>query len=284
MVNASVARGDGNEGATAVNHYRKWCVGRGDTILRPLDPINTPLETKAREVVRMARFALFLVQVVGVAAKSASGYISTVNAWHERRTFVGLAAGAKLTISSAMLKGWARTHPPPRGVFQRIGITPQHLAAGMDAELGKRGECSPENQNLRACLAAAFAGLLRAGEVCISDGKPLAFQTIPSRKHLSSSTDGGKCILIREAKRTSLQGVAPVVSTPVQFYPGGKLVDATAELEALKRIDPAGPDAPLFREPGSNRPLRVSKIRATVKRVAKAAGLNPDFFGAHSLR
>ena len=51
-----------------------------------------------------------------------------------------------------------------------------------------------------------------------------------------------------------------------------------------QRIDPAGPEAPLFREPGSNRPLRVSKIRATVKKVATAAGLNPDFFGAHSLR
>ena len=79
-VNASVARGDGNEGSTAVNHYKKWCVARGDAILRPLDPLLTTLEVKAREVIRIARFALFLVQHQGVSASSASGYISTVNA------------------------------------------------------------------------------------------------------------------------------------------------------------------------------------------------------------
>ena len=67
-----MARGDGNEGATAVSHYRKWGVGKGDTSLRPLrtlDPSKTSLEVKAREVVRVARSALFLVQVVGVSAK-----------------------------------------------------------------------------------------------------------------------------------------------------------------------------------------------------------------------
>ena len=112
-VNASVARGDGNEGSTAVNHYKKWCVARGDRILRPLDPLLTLLEVKVREVLRMARFALFLVQHQGVSASSASGYISTINAWHERRAFVKLAAGAPMSISSALLKGWARSHPPP---------------------------------------------------------------------------------------------------------------------------------------------------------------------------
>ena len=52
-----------------------------------------------------------------VAAATADKYISTVNAWHSRRQFVGLAANADLTFMRHMLKGWARTHPPPRGVF-----------------------------------------------------------------------------------------------------------------------------------------------------------------------
>ena len=90
--------------------------------------------------------------------------------------------------------------------------------------------------------------------------------------------------MIREAKRTSLRGVAPVVSSPIQFYPGGKLIDAAAELVALMLADPARPDDPLFRDPYSNRPFKVSYIRETLKKVAQAAGLDPSFFGAHSLR
>ena len=68
LVDESVGKGDGNESATAVNHYKKWCVARGDRIFRPLDPLITPLAVKKREVIRMAHFALFLVQQRGVAA------------------------------------------------------------------------------------------------------------------------------------------------------------------------------------------------------------------------
>ena len=283
-INASVARGDGNEGSTAVNHYKKWSLGRGDTVLRPLDPLLTTLETKQREIVRIARFALFLVSVQGVSASTASSYISTVNAWHVRRAFVGFAAGAPLSISKSFLLGWARSPPPPRGVFQRLGITPQHLALGMDRVLGKRGACSALNQNIRASLSCAFAGLLRTCETSFQDGKPAQFQAIPSRKDLSFQSSGSASILIREAKRTTLKGVAPVVSSPIQFYPGGALIDAAAELVSLLPIDPAAPSAPLFRDPLSGKPFKVSFIRATVKKVAAAAGLDPSFFGAHSLR
>ena len=283
-VNASVARGDGNEGATAVNHYKKWAVGRGDVVLRPLDPLFTSLEMKKQEIVRIAHFALFLVQSQGVSASTASGYISTVNAWHSRRAMVGFAAGASLSISKAFLLGWARSHPPPRGVFQRLGITPQHLATGMDLVLGRRGECGPAAQNIRANLASAFAGLFRSCENSLQDNKPSCFQAIPQRFHLRSSPSGVFTIIVREAKRNSLKGVAPVVSTPVQFFPGGTLIDAAAELAALTRLDPAEDSAPLFRDPASGKPLKVSFIRATVKKIAAAVGLDPGFFGAHSLR
>ena len=284
IVNAAVVRGDGNEGATAVNHYKRWCVGRGDSILRPLDPLLTSLDVKRGELMRIARFAAFLVKVQGVSAITAKGYISTVNAWHLRRTFVGLAAGFPLSISSEFLKGWARTHAPPRGVFIRIGITPQHLAKGMDLVLGPRLSCGAANQNVRACLASAFAGLLRTCEVCFQDNKRADFQAIPLREHLSLPASRNPSILIREAKRSTLTGVAPVVSTPVQFYPGGALIDAAAELIALSTLDPAPRSSPLFRDPSSNRPLRVSFIRDIVKKIAAACGLDPSFFGAHSLR
>ena len=283
-INASVARGDGNEGSTGVRHYKKWAAGRGDSLYRALDPLLTRLDVKNQEKLRMARFALFLVGVQGVSASTASGYISTVNAWHRRRTGIGFAADMPLSFSGAFLLGWARSHPPPRGVFHRIGITPQHLAKGMDEVLGVRGSCSPLNQNIRASLACGFAGLLRSCEMCYQDDKPEHFQALPQRIHLSSLPSGSKSILIREAKRNSLKGVAPSVSTPIQFYPGGSLIDAAAELVLLSIADPASTDSPLFRDPSTNKPLKVSFIRKIIKQVAAAAGLDPSFFGAHSLR
>ena len=239
---------------------------------------------KRAEVFRIARFALFLVRVQGVSASSASGYISTVNSWHRRRCSVGLAGDARLSVSKDVLLGWARSHPPPRGVFQRIGITPQHLAAGMDLVLGRCGFCSAANQNIRACMVAAFAGLLRTCEVCFQDGKAAGFQAIPTRAQLTRSISQIFTLLIREAKRNSLRGVSPVASTPVQFYPGGKLLDPTLEFSALLKLDPASGSSPVFRDPSSNKPLKVSFIREMVKKVATAAGLDPSFFGAHSLR
>ena len=87
----------------------------------------------------------------------------------------------------------------------------------MDLVLGQRGFCSALNQNIRACMVAAFAGLLRSCEVCFQDGKSACFQAIPTRDQLVQSKSGVFTLLIREAKRNSLKGVSPVASTPVQF-------------------------------------------------------------------
>ena len=43
VIIVAVVRGDGIVGATAVNLFKRWCVGRGDSVLRPLDPLLTPL-------------------------------------------------------------------------------------------------------------------------------------------------------------------------------------------------------------------------------------------------
>ena len=90
--------------------------------------------------------------------------------------------------------------------------------------------------------------------------------------------------MIREAKRTSLKDVTPFHETTIQFYPGGEFIDAVAEIIALQIIDPASASDPLFRDPRSNTPIHVSALRDTVKAIARAAGLDPANFGAHSLR
>ena len=283
-LNESVVRGDGNEGATGVRHYKKWCVGRGDVIHRPFDPIITPLTVKKRELLRLCHFAIWLCKALGVRAATARDYISTVNAWHKRRNLVGFAADADPSIITLCLKGVARTHIPIRATFVRMGVCAHHLSYGMDVVLGKRGECSPQNQNMRAALTCCFAGLLRGCEPCFQDGKEAKFQFLPQRRHLLSTHRGGRAIIIREAKRTSLRDITPFSSTTIEFFAGGEFIDAVAELIALQHIDKADPHAPLFRKPRSNSPIRVSELRDAVKAIAKAAGLDPANFGAHSLR
>lgn len=277
-------RGDGNEGATGVRHYKRWSIARGDQVLRPYDPLLTTLTVKKRELLRLCQFAVWLCKVFGIRASTARDYISTCNAWHRRRTLVGFAADASPSIITDVLKGVARTHIPIRPTIHRIGITAYHLALGMDLVLGKRGSCSPKNQNLRALSASCFAGLLRGCEGCFQDNKPERFQYLPCRRHVVRLSNGAKGLVIREAKRTSLKDVTPFSQTTVQLYPGGAFVDAVAELDTLLSVDVCDSSSPLFRDPRSNTHIRVSELRDTVKRIAAAAGLDPAFFGAHSLR
>ena len=277
-------RGDGNEGSTGVRHYKKWCIGRGDQIHRPLDPISTTLVVKRRELHRLCQFAIYLCKSFGIRAATARDYISTANAWHRRRNLVGFAADMDSSIITQCLKGLARTHIPIRPTIVRLGICAHHLAFGMDAVLGPRGKCGAKNQNLRAALTSCFAGLLRGCEPCQQDSKPVEFQFLPKRKHIVSLSKGAKGIVIREAKRTSLKDVTPFHETTIQFYPGGEFIDAVAEIIALQIIDPASASDPLFRDPRSNTPIHVSALRDTVKAIARAAGLDPANFGAHSLR
>ena len=89
-------------------------------------------------------------------------------------------------------------------------------------------------------------------------------------------------LTIREAKRSSLKGVAPVKSSVVQLFPGGSFIDPVAELAALTVVDPQPPSAPLFRN--GDRPIRVSEMRRAVKECARVAGLDAAMFGAHSVR
>lgn len=283
FLNQSVVAGDGNENCAAVKHYKKWCLGRGDGWLRPFDPTSTPLDVKKREMRRICQFAIWLVQTLRIRASTANDYISTVNAWHRRRTFVGLAADADRSCVLAVLKGLARTHIPLRPTLSRIGIMAHHLAEGMDKVFGKRGKGTPEAQNFRAALSTSFAALLRGCESCFQDGKKEAFQFLPQRKHLQPLSNGAFGITIREAKRTSLKDVTPFTSSTLQLYPGGSFIDPCAELKALTRIDPAPSSANIFRKK-NGKPIKVSELRDAVKQVARSVGLDPTMFGAHSLR
>ena len=282
-LNESVVSGDGNENSTAVRAYKEWSLARGDRVLRPLDPLNTPLHVKKREMYRICDFGIWLCHTRGIRASSANDYISTVNAWHRRRTFVGLAANADRACVLAVLKGVARTHTPLRPTLTRIGIVAHHLAAGMDIVFGKRGKGTAQEQNYRALMASCFAGLLRGCEACFQDNKALRFQFLPQRKHIQKLANNATGLVIREAKRSSLKDITPFSESTIQLYPGGSYIDACAEISTLLTKDPASPSDALFRK-SNGQPIKVSELRDAVKAVARSVGLDPSFFGAHSLR
>ena len=72
----------------------------------------------------------------------------------------------------------------------------------------------------------------------------------------------------------------------VVFAGGGRYFDAVRSLREwleVRRSQGLAEDGPLFCWPDGT-PLCVSEVRACVKRVAAAAGQDPNRYGAHSLR
>jgi hypothetical protein len=265
-----------------VRHWKRWNLLKRQPIFRPVDPLTASLPRKCAELWVLLRFVYYLLFVVGVAPPTAMQYLGTTNAWHRRRTLVGLAADMPFDIISEMARGAARiivrpARPP------RFGMPPQSLAVGMQMVLGRRGFCSRTAQNIRAGLATTFATLSRGCEMFGRSGKPHDPHRDPLRSDLAPS-GGAYSVAIHEAKRCTLTGVAPGKRTRLHVPRGGVLLDPAAELDALLAVDPAPPSAPLFRDATTGAAISVEQIRAVVKSIAHAVGLNPANFGAHSLR
>ena len=282
MIDAGIARGDGNEGHTSVRRWKSWCHSHRLSPLRPLDPLTTTLSQKSSEVWVCLRFTHSLITdpLHPVSPNTSVSYLGTVNAWHARRCLVGLAAGASLAICTEMARGFAR-HTPLAPRPPRFGLPPQCLAYGMEAVLGPRG-ASPRTQNLRAGLAVCFSTMSRGCELFLRDGSAWQPLRDPLRGELQPS-GRGYSVAVHEAKRCSLTGVAPGKRTRVYVPRGGSLLDPAAELDALLACDPASSTSPLFRGAG-DAAVTVREIRDLVKEIARAAGLDPRNYGAHSLR
>ena len=282
-IDASVARGDGNAGSTAVRDYTAWCHSRGVAALRPIDLQRSSYELICSEVWHCLRFVDWLIYTKGVSPATAKAYLGTVNMWHFRRCFVKLAGGASLAIVAEMAKGAARLiERPPRP--PRYGLPTQVLAMGMDRVIGPRGLCGPTGQNLRAGLTTCFATLSRGCELFLRAGSPFTASRDPQRADLQRSGAGFTCA-VHEAKRCSLTGIAPGKRTRVFVPRGASLLDPAAELEAMLALDPgAPPSAPLFRDASTGQAITVQQVRDLVKAIAHCAGLDPANYGAHSLR
>ena len=138
--------------------------------LRPLDPLSATLQQKRVELERAAQFVHTGMKYLNWSPDTASQYLGTVNAWHNRRALVPLAGGADLALPRAIAAGLAREFvPKPKPT--RHGCPAHALAEGMDIVCGPRGQCDPISQAFRSLATACFCGLIRGGEAVTQQGK-----------------------------------------------------------------------------------------------------------------
>ena len=79
--------------------FCEWAMGEGP--LRVIES-TAPLRTKLGEELVVMEYACWLVKVRGVAPETARKYVSTVQAWHQRRTGVRLAGGLSMARLAAI--------------------------------------------------------------------------------------------------------------------------------------------------------------------------------------
>ena len=199
-----------------------------------------------------------------------------------------LAGGMPLTFPREIIGGLARSFvPKPKPA--RHGCPAAALALGMDRVLGPRGLCGRLAQNLRSLLASGFGGLLRGCEMLPFGSKPWSPAFFPTRADvLVYPQSNNRGVRIHQAKRTAWAEIGPVKNATVTLVAGSAILDPAAELDTLLSIDPVPAaltaSTPMWRNPLSGAAFTTRQLRALVKAIMAAAGLDPRHFGAHSLR
>ena len=281
FINAAMADGKGGSTTTAVRWWLKFTVlGRGVSPIRRLRSDAT-LEAKFAEEQLLVDFVLWLVccrpSGKRILPDTASKYVSTVKAWHERMFKYQIGGGIELSSLRDVIKGMNKELdlPPKR---QRFGVRSQVLAAAIGNHLVGRSAVAA---NWRAALTVAFCGLMRGAEFAVEDGKTFNATRNLTRADIKFG-DGYVVIMMRPAKK-NVRGK----TVPLMLGGGGSMLDPVAALRELFELDPvSGAEAattPLFRsETGAA--FKVKEVRATVKLLMQYEGLDPARFGAHSLR
>ena len=298
-VNASMRDGTGGDRATGVRHWLRFCLGRRVSPIRDVDA-SAPLAQKLIEEAMLMDFALWLVlcRPLGrsIAINTASGYVGTVRAWHQRR--FGYKIGADLDLSRLrdMLKGMRREiGQPPRK--RRYGVRTQQLAEAMEAAFGEAPSASAQERlnalNWKAALSTAFCALMRGAEFALQPGEEWDPELHLARSDLSFFFDkeGRRCValMMRPCKNGQhLRGK----TVRLVLVGGATLIDPVEALWQLVNGDPV-PEAerertPLFRRRAGAgvrpAPLTVAQVRDMVKALMLDMGEDPKLYGAHSLR
>ena len=275
----------GADSAPAVRWWKEFCArGVKGSPGRVLD-VSAPLQAKLDEELVIMDYACWLVQVRGVAPATARSYVSTVQAWHERRHGVRLAGNLVLARLPAMLKGMEKAQGGKRPRRLRRGMRPRQLAQGLASCLGGG---SKAEANWRAALVVAFCGLLRGKELGKGDASKSDFSKELTRADVSFGQRGGKrcaCLTMRPCEKGKMGVQGKTVK--VWLAGGGEFLDPVAALQELFQVDKVPREAwastPLFREADGSA-FTTSRVRAVVRGMVGKLVEKPMEFGAHSLR
>ena len=236
-------------------------------------------------------FLIWLVAVQpsgkSISVESAMKYVYEVQGWSSRLSVGGGKIGGGLDL--ARLRGLATAMKRQLGdsVKQpRYGVRTQDLSKAMNAKL--RGGTADE-ANWRAALATGFCALMRGGEIGVSDGSEWDPALHLTRADLTFFRDADGVLHARIWMRPLKKGAGTRKSVPVILKSGGSLIDPVKELWEMMIRDPvplgvAPETVPLFRDTLSGKAFRVSEICRVVKWLMASLKLDPDRFGAHSLR
>lgn len=278
------SHGDGQGGGThsAVKAWRDLLSILRIDSLRPIAP-GSPLDTVLGELDVCECYCWWLVTQRGVNHETARGYLSTVNAWHERQTGVKLVGGYKLTRVWGMLDGLARLRgvPPPR--IKRVGVRPRCLQAGQDAIYSPT---SPDDYNLATAQQTALVGLARVGEISVGGKWQFDTRRHPTRADVSFVY--GKYATVKWVN-SKAKGVEAFRKLPHRLPWTGTYLSPGAMLYHLTEIlDPVPAerraDTPLFRRATTGKAITLVQVRSDLKRAMEAVGLDGSWYGAHSLR
>ena len=224
------------------------------------------------------RFISELVDDRAVSVDTARAYFGAASAWHLRKTGIGFAAGMCMKRLREMVKGLKKLRDSPSQQIRR-GISPQQLRQGMDMVFPPT---TPENVNIRAMLSVGLQGLMRGRELGCEGRFDPALDL--ARGDLATCTAKRLAFFMRPAKNMRHRRGKTV---PLVIGGGGEYVDACLEVQRMLALDPVpeseGAATPMFRKADGSA-FTTDDIRNIVRQLAVALGVNPEEFGAHSLR
>ena len=265
----------------------KFNLGLGDDPFAVAGP-DAPDTEKLHDERRLMRFEAWLVmeKKPPVAVDTAEGYGSTVQGFLARFTGTKLGAGRDLHRLRNMRRGLHRLvgGKPQRKL--RKALTPQNLCVAMEKRLQKS---SPTHANVRAALTTMVQGLLRGGEAGISDktAKQWTPKTHVTRADVYFTADAMH-LTIAPLKNEHYLGAKACPVIIGRQLKGGAYIDAASEVLNMYGVDRVPPNewnvTPLFRDPNTGMPLKVSELNEWVQLLMNSIGENGREYGSHSCR
>ena len=288
LLMAASADRQGGATQTGVRHWLRYNVfGLNMAPIQHLER-DAPVALKLEAEMRLMNFIVWLVSCKPcgryISPESARKYVGQVIAWMQRVHTAHFAGGLELSRLRDLVKGMRREMGErPKRV--RWGVRTQQLREAMDKCLPRKSSVAA--QGWRAALALAFCLLLRGGEVAVPSGEqfnPLQHLTRADIQVIRSK-DGSLVLKLR--LRVLKKRVMTGKMYTVFLRAGGKLIDAVREVLLYLQMDPVEPGmekyTPFFSHTNGEA-FRREDVAAVVKRLMASIGLDPDRFGAHSLR